>query len=216
MKLTELLKTQHQQVETLFEQLEGAADKEARALVDELASTLVAHTAIEREIAYPALQEALGAQTEIRRSLEEHALVEYAMQKLLRTAPGDESFHARTTVLRELFERHTREEEDDLIARADREIDQQRLAELGERAEVRFKDVRAQDIEKLLTGDIRRATPRAPTRRAPAKKAARRAPAKKAAAARGGKRAAPQRAQATRGAQATRSEEHTSELQSRD
>jgi len=149
MKATELLRNQHQQLEALFEPIEGAEGKESRALVKELATALVAHLLIEGEIFYPVAEESLAATTEVRRSYEEHALVEFMLQKLLKTDPGDPGFHARASVLRELFQRHVREEEDDLLPRADREIDEGRLEELGKQMEARFKKIQGQHADNL-------------------------------------------------------------------
>lgn len=171
MKATELLKNQHQQVDALFEQIEGSEGREARPLIQELATALVAHSMIEREILYPAFEEALSARAELREAHEEHALVEYELQKLLRTDPGDESFLARVSVLKNLVQHHVREEEDNLLPRADREMDEDRLEELGEQMQMRFEEIQSEDVEALLAASVRRSTLRTRARR-PAKKAA--------------------------------------------
>lgn len=201
MKATELLRNQHQQVEMLFEQIESAEGKESRGLVEELVTALVGHSFIEREIFYPVAEEALAAAVEVRRSYEEHALVEYMLQKLLKTDPGDPGFHARVSVLRELVQRHVREEEDDLFPRADREMDEERLEEIGEQMEARFEDLRRQDVEALLAGQLRRAMPRTTARRPAKKAAARRGAAQQPARA---KRGATQRTTSARGGAATK------------
>lgn len=188
MKVTELLRTQHQRVDALFEQIEGAEGREARSLVQELVTALVAHSMIERDPFYPAFEEALGARAEIREAYEEHALVEYELQKLLRTDPGDESFRARVSVLKELVRHHVREEEDNLLPRADREMDEERLEELGEQMQMRFEEIQSEDVEALLAATVRKSTPRTTARRPAKKTAARRGAAQQPA--RGSKRAA--------------------------
>lgn len=203
MKATELLRNQHQQVDTLFEQIEGAEGKESRPLIEELAAMLVGHALIEQELFYPLAEEGLGAANEIRRSYEEHALVEYTLQKLLRTESSDPSFHARVSVLRELVQRHVREEEDDLIPRVDREIDEDRLEDLGEQMEARFEEVVSKDVKTLLASEVRKATPRTTTRGAAKKGAPRRGAVKQPARAKRGTAAATtQRAKPARGAAA--------------
>ena len=57
----ELLKTQHEEVKTLFKRIEKASTRSAKTkLFDELAANLVAHDAIEREIFYPACEKGMG------------------------------------------------------------------------------------------------------------------------------------------------------------
>ena len=54
MKATDLLKTQHKDVKTLFKKMADAdSARERRQLLNEIASRLEGHTAIEEEIFYP-------------------------------------------------------------------------------------------------------------------------------------------------------------------
>ena len=61
MKATDYLKAQHREVERLFAAIESAEDgPKKQKLFEELAANLVGHDAIEREIFYPACEEAMG------------------------------------------------------------------------------------------------------------------------------------------------------------
>ncbi|XYH97047.1 hemerythrin domain-containing protein [Sorangium sp. So ce1128] len=199
MKATDLLKEQHQEVDELFERISQASDNEIGALRDELVANLVGHAAIEEEIFYPETREALGASPLIPTSYEEHSLVHIMLQKLLSTEPGDESFHARLGVLKELVQHHVQEEEQELFPQVESAMGAERLEQLGDRLESRFDQVRESNVEALLTQNVAKSMPAAGGRRTRAAKPA----ARKAAAAKRppAKRASTQRAEPARGAQ---------------
>lgn len=201
MKATDLLKDQHKKVDELFERIPLADSEEIGALRDELVAILVAHSAIEEEIFYPASQEVLGASSLISASYEEHALVHVMLQKLLSAEPGDETFHARLGVLKELVRHHIQEEERELFPQIENAMGEERLEELGARLSSRFAEVREGDVEERLIQAVAKSMPAVPGRRpravkaTPRKAAAKRPPAK---------RASTQRGEAARGAKPTR------------
>ncbi len=198
MKATDLLKEQHQEVDELFERIAQADSNEISALRDELVASLVGHAAIEEELFYPQTREALGSSPLIPTSYEEHSLVEIMLQKLLSTKPGDETFHARLSVLKELVQHHVEEEEKELFPQVESAMGAERLEELGARLEARFDQVREGDVEALLSKLVAKSMPAATGRRTrAAKPAARKAAAKRPPA----KRASTQRAEPARGAQ---------------
>ncbi|WP_437966907.1 hemerythrin domain-containing protein [Sorangium sp. So ce260] len=198
MKATDLLKEQHQEVDELFERIAQADGDEISTLRDELVANLVGHAAIEEELFYPQTREALGASPLIPTSYEEHFLVEIMLQKLLSTEPGDETFHARLGVLKELVQHHVEEEEKELFPQAESAMGAERLEELGARLEARFDQVREGNVEALLSQIVAKSMPAATGRRTrAAKPAARKTAAKRPPA----KRAPTQRAEPARGAQ---------------
>src|SRR5947209_3726439 len=99
MKATQLLRMQHQDVEQLFDRLEGAGTAERTSRRDDLAASLVAHSVIEREIFYATCVEAQGFEDEIKEALEEHAIVDWTLQRLLTAGPNDPTFLAKVVVL---------------------------------------------------------------------------------------------------------------------
>ncbi|WP_437588935.1 hemerythrin domain-containing protein [Sorangium sp. So ce1000] len=199
MKATDLLKEQHQEVEELFERMSQADIDEIGALRDELVANLVSHTAIEEELFYPESREVLGASPLIATSYEEHALVSMMLQKLLSAEPGDETFHARLGVLKELVQHHVEEEEKQLFPQVESAMGAERLEELGSRLEARFGQVRQSDVEALLARSVAKSMPAATAgrRTRAAKPSTRKAAAKRPPA----KRASTQRAEPARGAQ---------------
>ncbi len=176
MKATDLLQTQHRDIERLFDQLESDEGADPRAAREELGKSLVAHTVIEREIFYPALRAA--ASEGIAKAAEEHTLVELELYRLLTGRLPDVTRRARIAVLRQLFEGHTREEEDQLFRQAQRVLSDEVLEELGARMEKRHTQALHQGVasylRKALAENLPKARATAPAKSAPAKKTARR------------------------------------------
>jgi hypothetical protein len=176
MKATDLLVNQHHDIEQIENQLERADPGDRAALRQELARTLVAHTAIETEIFYPALMQAMGSTERLRESFEEHALQSFALKKLIGVRPDDPSFHAKLAVLRKLVAEHVREEENDLLPQSEGALGDARLEQLGDAMEIRFDAVFDHGYLRLLDQSLGLTPARG---RAAAKKTARRPQAKK-------------------------------------
>lgn len=136
----DLLKKQHKDVKALFKKVEKAeSGRERRQLMDQIATALEAHTTIEEEMFYPAVQqvESKKAREMVHEAYEEHHVVKLVLAELPTVDPGDERFHAKMTVLSELVEHHVEEEEKEMFKLA-RKIDEDELDDLGERMEERF------------------------------------------------------------------------------
>jgi hemerythrin-like domain-containing protein len=191
MKATELLQSQHRELEQLFEQIRKrvghVGDKTVR---EDLASKLVGHSVIEEEFFYPALRE--SAPELINEAIEEHGLVEYELARLLATREGDESALAKALVMADITIRHVRKEETDLFRRAESVLGNERLLELGERMQKRYDEIHAVGYRKLLDRALAEHMPRISVRAAAKKTARRAAPKKK------GVRAAPPPKRTTR------------------
>jgi hypothetical protein len=194
MKATDLLVQQHREVDQLFAKLEEADENEKADLAGELATALVGHSMIEKEIFSPALREAARDEKEVASAFEEHAVVEFELKRLTSVKPNDETFDTKVGVLKELVQHHVREEETVLLKQAQQSMEDEQLDELGVEMEDRYEEITARDFRPLLDQALglrgRAPAAKKTARRAPAKKTARRAPAKKAAT-RPTKRAAP-------------------------
>jgi hemerythrin superfamily protein len=156
MKATELLKSQHQDIIDLFEKLQKRGSAGERGLFDELASMLVAHAAIEREIFYPACEKELGESQELTEALVEHGVIDFCLY-VAREAIGKDEFEAKIAVLRALVLDHIEEEEESLLPRVDNEMDEERLEALGEEMEERFEQAESEDYRESLEHDLARA-----------------------------------------------------------
>ena len=140
MKATELLKRQHREVKGLFREVQKASGAKARrGGMEEIASKLLAHMAIEEDIFYPAVTELETKKTEemVPEAYEEHHVAKLVINELPKVDPDDERFEAKMTVLEELIQHHVEEEEQEMFKAAEK-LGADRLAELGEEMEAAF------------------------------------------------------------------------------
>ena len=110
MKPTEQLQLQHEQLKAIFDEIEFTADSAERIrLAGHLAERIKAHSAVEEEIFYPAVQKvaAPGARQMVKEALEAHRAIDVLLDELL----GSELTPAAVKVLRGALEEHIADEE---------------------------------------------------------------------------------------------------------
>jgi len=146
MKATDLLEKQHRKVEGIFKKLESGKG-DLKALVTELSHDLIAHMIIEQELFYPAVKKV--KEDLVLESFEEHAIARFALGRLIKTEPDDESFQARVVALKELIEHHVKEEEEDLFPKVDKALGDE-LTPLGAEMKERFDEVVEEKYEEAL------------------------------------------------------------------
>lgn len=116
-----LLRRDHRQIEALFKRCEKLMHGEQPALelpvvVRETIDLLAVHGAVEEQLFYPAMRQALGDRAaHVQQSLEEHRVARGLMADLRDLPLADARFNARLTVLMELVRHHMREEEGTLF-----------------------------------------------------------------------------------------------------
>jgi hemerythrin-like domain-containing protein len=140
MKATELLKKQHREVKGLFRETKKATGAKARRSgMEEIATKLTAHMAIEEDIFYPAVAEVGTKKAEeiVPEAYEEHHVAKLVLAELPKVDPDDERFAAKMTVLEELIEHHVEEEEKEMFQVAEK-LGTERLADLGAEMEAAF------------------------------------------------------------------------------
>lgn len=112
-----LLRSDHKEIEALFKQCEKhlrgeQPSIEMQALTRKAIHALAVHGALEQQLFYPAMRQALGERgNPLLQSLEEHHAMHGLMRDLAAMPGVDEVFNARLVVLMELVRRHVREEE---------------------------------------------------------------------------------------------------------
>lgn len=155
MKATDLLKAQHQDVADLFTRFEKSKkDEEKLKLFEELAHSLAAHDAIEREIFYPACEEKMGETDTLKEAVVEHGLVEFSLY-LADEARDDEHFEAKVKVLKEVVEHHVEEEQNEFFPKVEKALGADRLKELGAAMKARFDEAKAEDFRGPLHENLR-------------------------------------------------------------
>lgn len=128
----ELLRSQHEEVESLIEQIENSDDpEEKQALFVEMADKLAAHSAIEEKIFYPSVMDQKTRELLVE-STEEHLSAKRLLADMMELDVEDEHFDAKLTVLKEQIRHHAHdEEEDQLFPKVRRLMSSDELAALG-------------------------------------------------------------------------------------
>ncbi|MGZ3421739.1 MAG: hemerythrin domain-containing protein [Polyangiales bacterium] len=128
MKATQLLHRQHREIEGILRALETEKGVPA-VLLEKLADALVAHMAIEQALFYPALKKV--DQQLVFQSLEEHAMAELELERLLDSDLSEPAFRAKVVVLAKMVLRHAEEEERVLFPKAEKALGAESLERLG-------------------------------------------------------------------------------------
>jgi len=152
----DLLKSQHVEVKSLFKRIEKAsAHAQKTKLFDELASKLVGHDAIEREIFYPACEKAMGMTDLLGEALVEHGVVEFSLYQADQ-ARQSKDFSFKCQVLSEIVEHHVKEEEEDFFPKVEKALGKDELEELCSRMKARFEETQAKgDFRTPLQGNLK-------------------------------------------------------------
>jgi hemerythrin superfamily protein len=131
-----MLKDDHRAVEDLFKRFERAGDRafaEKRRIADRVVEALSKHAAIEEQVFYPSVREAIvETEDDVLESLEEHHIVKWTLSELEKMEPQDERYDAKVTVLIESVRHHIGEEERDMFPRVRKALTRTQLSELGD------------------------------------------------------------------------------------
>jgi len=159
MNATKLLKQQHDEVESLFEQYDKAEDGRAkRALFTRIADSLAAHSTIEEKIFYPAVY--VGELEDLlKEAVEEHLSVKRIIADLMDMRVSDDNFDAKIKVLKEQVEHHVEEEEGEMFPKVTKTVDKDTLESLGEEMEVMFDGLMTEGPRNLIPDETDEAAP---------------------------------------------------------
>jgi len=141
-----LLKQDHDRVKELFARYEHTgerAHKTRQRIVEEVLRELEAHSRLEQEIFYPAV-EAIDEELHemVAEGVQEHHVVDVLGQEIRKLAPDSEEYAAKFQVLQENVEHHIDEEEQEMFPRVQKKLGD-RLDELGERMATRKRELLA-------------------------------------------------------------------------
>lgn len=131
MKITEMLKEDHREVESLIAQLEDGADQET---FGKLKNALTMHTQIEESILYPALEDFDETGEQVEESYQEHDDVDQLLEDMTGIDPQSEEFQDLLVELKDSIEHHVQEEENQMFPNAENLLGTETLEEMGETA----------------------------------------------------------------------------------
>ena len=141
-----LLKQDHEDVKKMLSELDDTTERAVKTreqTFTKLKGDLEVHEAIEEEIFYPALKEHPKTKDIALEGYEEHHVVDMVMGEMLDLPVSDETWTAKFTVMKENLEHHIEEEEDGMFKQARQVFDDAELEELGNRMEMRKKELQA-------------------------------------------------------------------------
>jgi hemerythrin superfamily protein len=142
-----LIENDHRVLEGLFDQLQ-AGEGDRKALVDEVAARLNAHSRAEEQKVYPAIEQADPAEEEeVEHAYDEHREAEHLLEKA-RHLIETPNFGQALTEFVEAVRHHVEEEENEVLPALRDAVDQKTLERLGaEFEEVRVELLRGAGIE---------------------------------------------------------------------
>ena len=141
-----LLKTDHEKVAGLFEQLEPTTERAVKTreeLFTKLKQELDIHAHIEEAIFYPVLKQEAETRAITLEGVEEHHVIKMLLKELAGMQVDSEQWTAKLKVLKENVEHHVEEEESDMFKGAREVLSKEQLEELGTRMEAEKKEQKA-------------------------------------------------------------------------
>lgn len=133
----DIIKRDHKTVEGLFrkyEELSEDALETKQKLIERITKELRIHTEMEERIFYAKAKEVFGKEDDkiVEEAIAEHDVAKRLLEVLSVTHPEDPQFDARVMVLNENVAHHVKEEEEELLPRAEQSMDKDTLDQLGE------------------------------------------------------------------------------------
>lgn len=156
----ELLRSQHDEVESLISEIEDSDDPEEKeALFIEMADKLAAHSTIEEKIFYPSVM-VDSTREQLVESTEEHLSVKRLLSDMMQLDVEDEHFDAKLTVLKEQVRHHAHDEEEDtLFPKVRRMMSRDELAALGNEMLALFETLIEREPRKQVPMETDEAAP---------------------------------------------------------
>jgi hypothetical protein len=135
-----LLKADHDRVQALFDEFEQAKSRPAKVkIVRRAVEELKLHAAIEEEIFYPAVRKPVGKEV-MNEADEEHHVAKLLIAELDAMDGSESHFDAKFLVLAENVRHHVREEEHEMLPKAEKvKLDFQALADKMTRRKARLQ-----------------------------------------------------------------------------
>src|SRR2546423_129626 len=133
-----LLKTDHEKVAGIFEQLEPTTERAVKTraeLFTKLQQELDMHAHIEETIFYPVLKQEAETREVTLEGIEEHHVIKTLLKELAAMQVDSEQWTAKLKVLQENVEHHVEEEEGEMFKGARAVLSKEQLDELGARLE---------------------------------------------------------------------------------
>lgn len=147
------LKTEHDQLRALFEQVSATTDRAEKTRIDlleKIEASLVPHAKFEELVFYPAFEARASHEQKLlfTAAMQEHRAVEQSVLPDLKACePTSREFAGSAKVMGELLDHHAREEERDMFAAMRELFTAQELADL----DVQYEEWKASGMAEGVT-----------------------------------------------------------------
>jgi hemerythrin-like domain-containing protein len=129
-----LIKEDHAKLESVFKKLESAEPDQIPDLLRQVEELLIPHSKAEEQVVYPAIKSAAPDEEEdVDDGIAEHHHVEEVLQQLKGSDPEAPGVDGLIAALIGEVRHHVEEEEDDILPKFSKAVDNRELGELGER-----------------------------------------------------------------------------------
>lgn len=133
----EIIKRDHREVEALFKEYEDLAEdayETKQKLITKISQELKLHAEMEERLFYPPAKDVFSSEDDkmVEEGIAEHDVVKRLIEELSVTHPEDPQFDARVKVLNENVTHHVKEEEEELLPKAESRMNESLLNQIGE------------------------------------------------------------------------------------
>ena len=144
MKVTVLLRNEHENVKSLFNKYKKPSTRNAngkKELFNDIRREILVHSQMEIEIFYSALTgtSSTTGVSLVAAAIEDHRAIEKLLQELNGMNPSDRNFETKMAHMMEEVIRHIEKEEEEIFEEARKNLPEYRLEELGLEMEDRRK-----------------------------------------------------------------------------
>lgn len=135
-----IIKDDHRMVESLFskyEKLGDDASKNKKSLAHDITTTIALHIEMEEKLFYPKLKEKFNKKDNqlVEEAYVEHEVANRLIADIESMDSVPEQFDAKVKVLKEIIDHHVKEEEDELLPKAKKELSKEEQKTLAEQME---------------------------------------------------------------------------------
>ena len=131
MNAIELLKSDHDKVDLLFQKVQSTEEGEHQELFEKIKEELEVHTHLEETIFYPKIKEDKELEELVLEGIEEHHQVKIFLREISELVDNSEKFEPKLKVLMEDVKHHVQEEEGQMFPKIEELFDAATLEELG-------------------------------------------------------------------------------------
>jgi iron-sulfur cluster repair protein YtfE (RIC family) len=131
MDALELLKQDHEKMQGLFKETEGADNSRKKQLFDQIDTELEIHAHIEETVFYPAIEKHEELKDMVAEARDEHAEVKMLLQEIEEPTSDMEGFNSTFTDLIESVAHHIEEEEGEMFVKVRELFNDEALEQLG-------------------------------------------------------------------------------------